>query len=75
MTTIIRVKPTRNRKPVEPRTCCPTHANNCHFGRGHLWAGPYLLDAGKPVDGKVWSEPDSVKCANCGAICDAEVAA
>lgn len=74
-TQIIRIKPARTRKAVEPRTCCPTHSNNCRFGKQHIWAGPYLLDAGRPVDGKVWSDPDSVKCSNCEGTCDAEVSA
>lgn len=55
-----------------PRTCCPTHADNCRFGHAHLWAGPFLLDEGKPVDGQVWSHPGDVKCAQCGGNCTAD---
>jgi len=73
MTTIIRVKRERTRKPAAPRTCCPTHTDTCKFGRQHVWCGPYLLDAGKPVNGEVWSHPNSVKCAYCNGTCDAEV--
>lgn len=62
------------RRPVSatPRTCCPTHTDRCRFGREHLWAGPFLLDQGRRVDGKVWSHPDDVKCAVCGGECVAD---
>lgn len=73
MSNVIRIKPVRNRKPVEPRTCCPTHANNCRFGKDHRWAGPYLLDGGKLVNGEKWSRPDSLKCSTCEGICDADI--
>lgn len=58
-----------------PQICCPTHADSCRFGRQHVWAGPYLLDGGRPVDGQIWSHEDSVKCHACGGICNAEVTA
>lgn len=48
------------------RTCCPTHNDACRFGREHVWAGPFLLNRGRPVDGQVWSHPDDVQCAYCG---------
>lgn len=51
------------------RTCCPTHTDTCRFGREHVWAGPFLLDGGRPVDGQVWSHPDDVHCAACAGTC------
>jgi hypothetical protein len=69
---IIRVKRPRVRKPTAPRTCCLAHTDQCRFGRDHVWAGPFLLDGGKPVDGRLWSMEGDVKCANCGDICTAE---
>lgn len=54
---------------IMPRTCCPTHADNCRFGFSHAWAGPYLLDGGRSVGGRVWSHPDDVMCSTCGGRC------
>lgn len=59
-------------RTVAPRTCCATHADRCRFGRPHTWAGPFLLAAGRPVDGRVWSHPDDVACATCGGTCTAD---
>lgn len=67
MAEVIRVKrPDRPRKPVAPRTCCPTHRDTCNFGKQHVWAGPFLLDGG------TWSHPDDVKCSTCEGVCTAE---
>lgn len=51
------------------RTCCPTHRDRCRFGREHFWAGPFLLDGGKPVNGETWSHPDDVRCHVCEGVC------
>lgn len=58
--------------PTKPRTCCPTHRDTCQFGRPHVWAGPFLLDAGRPLNGAVWSQPEDLKCSTCGGVCTAE---
>lgn len=71
-TTLIRIKPTRTRKTTAPRTCCPSHTDRCRFGDEHVWAGPFLLDGGRPVDGRVWSHDNDVRCAKCGGVCTAE---
>lgn len=52
-----------------PRTCCPTHADRCRFGREHVWAGPFLLDGGRELDGHKWSHADDVHCTGCGGVC------
>ena len=57
---------------LKPRTCCETHPDRCRFGRDHIWAGPFLLDKGKPVNGEIWSHPNDFKCAGCGGICTAD---
>lgn len=61
-----------DRAGMRPRTCCPTHADACRFGRDHTWAGPYLLDAGRPVNGAVWSHAGDVLCSTCGGQCVAD---
>lgn len=68
----IPIKKSRVRKPPAPRTCCPTHTDNCLFGRWHLWAGPFLLDGGRPVDGEIWSHPQDVRCHMCGGVCSGD---
>ena len=65
----ISIKPSRDRKPTAPRTCCPTHTDTCRFGRPHQWAGPFLLDGGRPVNGHIWSHPEDVHCVPCGGTC------
>lgn len=72
MSTVIKVKRPRTRRPTAPRTCCPTHTDLCRFGRDHVWAGPFLLDEGRPVDGRVWSHDTDVRCGTCGGVCTAE---
>lgn len=69
--TVIKVKPSRVRKPPKPRTCCPTHNDTCRFGRDHVWAGPYYQPNG--TRWSTWRDDGSVICAECGAICEAEV--
>lgn len=65
---IIHAKRSRDRRPPQPRTCCPTHNDRCDFGRPHVWCiGNYL-------DGE-WL-PNSTICGACGARCvDEEVEA
>lgn len=68
-TTMIRVKPSRNRKPVAPRTCCPTHTDACQFGREHRWSMGWI---GGPKSGLGIGEPgwhDSTICVTCKGIC------
>lgn len=71
--TVIRVKPTRVRKPAAPRTCCPSHTDTCKFGRDHQWASPWL---GGPLSGLGVGEPgwhDSEICAGCLGVCTADM--
>jgi len=72
MSTDIRIKPRRTRKAPAPRTCCPSHTDRCRFGRDHIWAGPFLLDGGKPAEGHIWSHDGDVRCDACGRVCTAE---
>lgn len=56
-------------KATTDRTCCSTHSDLCRFGREHRWAGPFLLDEGRQVNGEIWSHPDDIQCAVCGGVC------
>lgn len=69
MQTVIRIKPAKVRKAPAPKTCCTTHNDKCRFGRQHVYAGPFLLDSGRPVDGEIWSAPGVVHCQGCGGTC------
>ena len=62
---MIRIKPTRTRKQLAPRTCCPTHTDTCRFGRWHTWSEGWYSETG------VWQE--SSKCFNCDGVCDGEL--
>ena len=71
--TTIRIKRTRNRKPVAPRTCCETHTDTCRFGREHQWGIGWI---GGPKSGLGIGEEgwhDSAICAVCHGICTADL--
>lgn len=64
---------TRVRKPTPKRTCCPTHAENCKFGRDHVWGVGWI---GGPKSGLGIGEPgwhDSMVCSTCLGICIADM--
>lgn len=73
MQTVIRIKPSRNRKPTAPRTCCETHTDTCQFGRDHRWGMGWI---GGPLSGLGVGEEgwhDSMICATCKGICVADL--
>lgn len=73
MTTSIKIKPSRTRKPVAPRTCCPTHTDTCRFGRDHLWSFPWIggPKSGLGIGTEGWH--DSSICHGCMGICVADM--
>lgn len=69
----IRIQRSRTRKPTAPRTCCPTHADACKFGRDHVWSIGWI---GGPLSGLGVGEPgwhDSMICTTCMGICTADM--
>lgn len=72
-TMVIRITPSRTRKPVAERTCCPTHTDTCQFGREHRWSMGWI---GGPKSGVGIGEPgwhDSMLCIVCTGVCVADM--
>jgi len=70
---MIKVKPSRERKPTAPRTCCSTHTDMCKFGRDHRWSTGWI---GGPKSGVGFGEEgwhDSALCINCYGVCVADL--
>lgn len=69
----IKIKPSRDRKPVAPRTCCETHTDKCKFGRDHRWSIGWIggPKSGLGIGDEGWH--DSSVCSTCLGICVADM--